>query len=105
MCRSNPSLISIYPFGWQSRYAVPDSTKGSDAESEYLLLCAHATLAETLLIGMAAHYREAFDLVHVVKLVQSLAKGRNGHEEPDQSFDVLGSGRQEELLSDELQPA
>jgi hypothetical protein len=23
---------------------------------------------------MAAHYREAFDLVHVVKLVQSLAK-------------------------------
>jgi lysine-N-methylase len=63
-----------YPFGWQSRYAVPDSTKGSDAESEYLLLCAHATLAETLLIGMAAHYREAFDLVHVVKLVQSLAK-------------------------------
>jgi hypothetical protein len=26
-------------------------------------------------------------------------------EEPYQTFDVLGSGRQEELLSDELQPA
>jgi len=26
-------------------------------------------------------------------------------QEPDQSFDVLCSGRQEELLSDELQPA
>lgn len=63
-----------YPFGRQSRQAVPDSTKGSDVESEYLLLCAHATLAETLLIGMAAYHREAFDLVHVVKLVQSLAK-------------------------------
>ena len=63
-----------YPFGRQSRQPVPDSTKGSDVESEYLLLCAHATLAETLLIGMAAHHREAFDLVHVVKLVQSLAK-------------------------------
>jgi lysine-N-methylase len=63
-----------YPFGRQSRQAVPDSTKGSDAESEYLLLCAHATLAETQLIGMAAHHHEAFDLVHVVKLVQSLAK-------------------------------
>jgi lysine-N-methylase len=63
-----------YPFGWRSKHTVPGSTKAPDAESEYLLLCAHATLAETLLIGMAAHYRETFDLVHVVKLVQSLAK-------------------------------
>jgi lysine-N-methylase len=63
-----------FPFGWRSKHTVPGSTKASDAESEYLLLCAHATLAETLLIGMAAHYRETFDLVHVVKLVQSLAK-------------------------------
>jgi len=34
----------------------------------------HAALAQTLLIGMAAHYKEAFDTTHVVKLVQSLAK-------------------------------
>jgi hypothetical protein len=30
---------------------------------------------------------------------------RRPTQESDQSFDVLGGGRQEELLSDELQPA
>jgi len=63
-----------YPFGRQPKHTSPDSTQGTDAESEYILLCVHAALAETLLIGIAAHYREAFDLAHVVKLVQSLAK-------------------------------
>jgi len=41
---------------------------------EHLVLCVHLALAEALLIGMAAHYGEAFDLPHVIKLMQSLAK-------------------------------
>jgi lysine-N-methylase len=38
------------------------------------MLCMHAAVAQTLLIGMAGHYKDAFDATHVVKLVQSLAK-------------------------------
>jgi hypothetical protein len=45
-----------------------------NAESEHLSMCVHAALAQTLLIGMANRYGDAFDVSHVVKLVQSLAK-------------------------------
>lgn len=60
-----------YPFGRQSRL-VPSSQP--DAEDEHLSLCIHVTLAQTLLIGMAGHYREAFGTGHVVKLIQCLAR-------------------------------
>jgi lysine-N-methylase len=62
-----------YPFGKDSQPGGRAATTWK-AESEHLALCAHAALAQTLLIGMAAHYKEAFDTTHVVKLVQSLAK-------------------------------
>ena len=39
-----------------------------------MLLCAQLALLQTVLTGMAAHHREAFDCAHVVKLVQSLSK-------------------------------
>ena len=62
-----------YPFG---REEQPGRVRGPErnVESEHLALCVHAALAQTLLIGMAGHYREAFDTTHVVKLMQSLAK-------------------------------
>jgi len=62
-----------YPFGREprpGRTVVPVA----NLESEHLSLCMHAALTQTLLIGMAAHYKQAFDTTHVVKLVQSLAK-------------------------------
>jgi len=50
------------------------SADQANAGDEHLLLCAQLALLQTVLIGMAAHHREAFDCDHVVKLVQSLAK-------------------------------
>jgi lysine-N-methylase len=62
-----------YPFGMNEPPGrMPGPAKNSD--KEHLAICMHAALAQTLLIGMAAHYKEAFDTTHVVKLVQSLAK-------------------------------
>jgi len=44
-------------------------------------MCVHLALAQMLLIGMANRYGDAFDVTHVVKLVQSLAKAieHSGH--------------------------
>jgi lysine-N-methylase len=64
-----------YPFGKpsnQSDQAAGEDT--TDAGNEHMLLCAQLALLQTVLVGMAAHHREAFDTTHVVKLVQSLAK-------------------------------
>jgi lysine-N-methylase len=61
------------PFGRERPVgAVPEAAP--DAEREHLSMCVHAALAQTLLIGMAGHFRESFGLNHVVKLVQSLAR-------------------------------
>ena len=60
-----------YPFGRQTRQP---RTSQPNAKDEHLSLCIHAALAQTLLIGMAGHYREAFSKTHVVKLIQCLAR-------------------------------
>jgi lysine-N-methylase len=56
------------------RHAAVHADARVDAETEHLLLCVFTALTQTLLIGMAGHYAEAFDLTHVVKLVQTLAR-------------------------------
>jgi lysine-N-methylase len=67
-----------YPFGKPSDEAQPegatDAADATDAGNEHMLLSAQLALVQTMLVGMAAHHREAFDCSHVVKLVQSLAK-------------------------------
>jgi lysine-N-methylase len=62
-----------YPFGKEEQ-AGRVRGPARNAGNEHLALCVHVALAQTLLIGMAGHYREAFDTTHVVKLMQSLAK-------------------------------
>ena len=62
-CLMNYIFKNSYPFG-----------RDDSAEAEHLSLCIHTALIQTLLIGMAAHHREAFASDHVVKLVQSLAR-------------------------------
>jgi lysine-N-methylase len=57
-----------------SRSAASVPGDQTDAGNEHLLLCTQLALLQTMLIGMAAHHREAFDPTHVVKLVQSLSK-------------------------------
>jgi len=62
------------PFTHQ-RDRYPDLQEDQpDAEIEHLILCVHLALIQTLLIGIAGHYREAFDSTHVIKLIQSFAR-------------------------------
>jgi len=63
-----------FPFGRPKAPGAEPSTETTSAESEQLALCVHAAVTQTLLVGMAARYREGFDCAHVVKLVQSMAK-------------------------------
>jgi lysine-N-methylase len=62
-----------YPFGRPRNTPLP-AAQMVNAESEHLSMCVHAALAQMLLIGMANRYGDAFDVSHVVKLMQSLAK-------------------------------
>jgi lysine-N-methylase len=75
-CLINHIFKNGYPFGRASGKAVALAAAATpaDAEDEHLAMCVNAALAQTLLIGMAAHYRERFDETHVVKLVESLAR-------------------------------
>jgi lysine-N-methylase len=68
---TNYILKNSYPFGRQTQRTLVDLPTPED---EHILLCVHLALVQTLLIGMAGHYNEAFDTTHVVKLVQSLAR-------------------------------
>jgi lysine-N-methylase len=61
-----------YPFG--RPVDQPPSEDAVDASNQHMLLCVQLGILQTMLVGMAAHYREAFDTTHVVKLVQSVAK-------------------------------
>jgi lysine-N-methylase len=61
-----------YPFG-RPVDQLP-SEDAVDASNQHMLLCVQLGILQTMLVGMAAHHREAFDTTHVVKLVQSLAK-------------------------------
>ena len=61
---------TLFPFGRQaSAHFTPQ-----DIYSEFLLLAAQYSMVQGLLIGLAGHYREQFDVQHVVKLVQVLSK-------------------------------
>ncbi len=70
----NHVFKNSFPFGRQPLRFSPLRRSAPDPESEHTLLCVLATLAQTMLIGIAAHYREEFGLPHVVKLIQSLAR-------------------------------
>jgi lysine-N-methylase len=63
-----------YPFGRRADHDPAPGDAIPNAEQEHMLLCVHLALAQTLLIGIAAHRQNTFSLEHVVKLVQSLAR-------------------------------
>jgi lysine-N-methylase len=70
----NHVFKNSFPFGRQPLRFTAVPSAPPDPESEHTLLCVLATLAQTMLVGIAAHYREDFGLHHVVKLIQSLAR-------------------------------
>ena len=84
LLEEHPQLIENYllnhvfknnfPFGRQTLRFTPLPAPAPDPESEHTLLCVLATLAQTMLIGIAAHHRENFGLPHVLRLIQSLAR-------------------------------
>jgi len=71
---TNHIFKNHYPFTHpRDRYSDLQQEQ-PDAEVEHLVLSVHLALIQALLIGMAGHYREAFDAPHVVKLIQSFAR-------------------------------
>lgn len=71
---TNHIFKNHYPFT-HPRDRYPDLQREQpDAEVGHLVLSVHLALIHTLLVGIAGHYREAFDSFHVIKLVQSLAR-------------------------------
>ena len=63
-----------YPFT-HPRDRYPDLQQDQpDAETEHLVLAVHFALIQTLLVGIAGHYRETFDSTHVIKLIQSFGR-------------------------------
>jgi len=91
----NHVFKNSYPFG-RERPSSSSPVVASAAEREHLLLCVHAALAQTLLVGMAGCHRESFGLDHVVKLVQSLARTI---EHSAQFLDQIASFVREKKLS------
>jgi lysine-N-methylase len=64
---ANSVFKNAYPFGRKS-------DEGADPESEHMVLTVQLALIQTLLVGLAGRYREAFGSEHVVKLVQSFGR-------------------------------
>jgi lysine-N-methylase len=64
-----------YPFGGPVGQHDGSAASANDTEDAHMLMCVQTALVQTMLIGMAARHREAFDLGHVVKLVQSVSRG------------------------------
>jgi len=71
---TNSIFKNHYPFSYPRDRHIDLQQDQPDAETEHLVLSVHLALIQTLLVGMAGHYREAFDSTHVVKLVQSFAR-------------------------------
>jgi lysine-N-methylase len=73
----HPYLLENYLVNHVFRARFPFSKGGpspSNPLNEYVFMCLEFAAIKGLLIGMAAHYGEAFSLEHVVKLVQSVVK-------------------------------
>lgn len=59
---------NIFPFGSQK-----------NVYDEYVLLIIHYAIIKSLLIGMAGYHKTAFDIDHVIKLIQSFSKAIEHH--------------------------
>jgi lysine-N-methylase len=73
----HPYLMENYLINHVFRARFPFSKGGaspSNPLNEYVFMCLEFSAIKGLLIGSAAHYRDAFSLEHVVKIVQSVAK-------------------------------
>jgi lysine-N-methylase len=67
----NTIFQTLFPFGRSgSQHCVPQTIM-----DEYILMTVQFAWVNTLLIGMAAHYKQDFSGAHVVFAVQSFARG------------------------------
>ena len=83
----HPYLLENYLVNHVFRARFPVSKGGplpSNPLNEYVFMCLEFSAIKGLLIGSAAHHRDAFSLEHVVKIVQSVMKAleHNGFVSP-----------------------
>jgi lysine-N-methylase len=74
-----PQILENYLINHVFKNNFPFGGKGSKSErvsarSEHVMMCAHAAMVQTMAIGIAARHREDFNEMHLVNLVQSLAR-------------------------------
>ena len=76
--QEHPFLLENYLINHIFRTRFPFGEKVGDEfdnpQREYLLMCLEFAVIKGLLIGMAGHYREAYGVEHIVKLVQTFSK-------------------------------
>jgi lysine-N-methylase len=71
----NYAYRTLFPFGLaESNLRLRNDRVGSPIAAQYMLLVAYYSIVKTLLIGMAGFHKTAFNLDHVIKLIQSCAK-------------------------------
>jgi lysine-N-methylase len=83
-----PHLLENYLVNYVFLTRFPfahEVVKNANLQSEYVFMCLEYSVVKGLLIGMAAHYRGAFSLEHVVKLMQTIVKALE-HNNPIRSM-------------------
>jgi lysine-N-methylase len=66
---------TLFPLGLpESNRRVLSERVSSPAVAQYMLVVAHYAITQTLLIGMAGFHKAAFDIQHVVRLIQAGSK-------------------------------
>jgi lysine-N-methylase len=66
---------TLFPFGLpESNQRLRHDQVPSEIAAQYMLMVANFAVTQTLLIGMAGFHKEAFDVNHAIKLIQSCAK-------------------------------
>jgi lysine-N-methylase len=71
----HPYLMENYIANHIFKYSYPFGRNPEDSPAEAnLYLSALTTLIQTMLLGVAAHHGEAFNMDHAIKLIQSLSR-------------------------------
>ena len=66
---------TLFPFGLpESNQRLHNDRVPSPIAAQYMLMIAYYAITQTLLIGMAGFHKSAFDVDHVIKLIQSSTK-------------------------------
>jgi lysine-N-methylase len=76
---AHPSMLENYLVDYVLSRCFPMSRNGrvlelGDPKGAYFMMCIHFAVIQTMLIGLAGHYRKEFGTEHVIKLVYSFSR-------------------------------